>query len=74
MPVLGLNLVFARGAGKYTRIVYLKVRVTWIFCTGVALSLLDFLERPTSLKEELAAPSAAMVESSDWVIDLRAHA
>jgi len=65
MPVLGLNLVFAWGAGKYTQIVYLKARVTWIFCTSVALSLLDFLEHPTSLKEESAAPLAAMVESSD---------
>jgi len=40
------------------------------FCTCIVLSLLDFLERPTSLNEEPAASEAAMVESSVEVINL----
>jgi len=39
--------------------------------TCIVLSLLDFLEWPTSLNEELAALEATMVESLVEVIDLQ---
>jgi len=57
---VGANSVFMRSIDQ-------------IFCACTVLSLLDFLEQPTSLNEEPAASEAAMVESSVEVIDLRDH-
>jgi len=45
--------------------------LTRIFCACVVLSLLDFLEWPTSLNAEPVASEATMVESLVEVIDLQ---